>query len=73
MGIGYAVVVPLTIGVGWTRYENTKLILGLSDASLHEHFGHLGVTIQASLLGAVLVLTVVSYWSLGDYYVFNST
>jgi len=73
LGIGYAVVVPLTIVVGWVRYEKTKTILSLPDASLHQHFGHLGVTIQACLLGAVLVITVVSYWSLGNYYIFNST
>ena len=73
LGIGYAVVVPLTIVVGWVRYERTKAVLALPDTSLHEHFGHLGVKLQAFILGIVLLMTVVSYSSLGRYYIFNNT
>ena len=73
LGIGYAVVVPLTIVVGWVRYEKTKAVLALSDSRIHEHFGHLGVKLQACTLGIVLLMTIVSYSSLGRYYIFDNT
>lgn len=68
LGLCYVLVVPLTVVVGWLRYERTKHILGLSKVDIHEYFGSLGVVIQAALLGSVLVFTVGCYWSLGDYY-----
>ncbi len=71
LGVGYVVVVPLTTIVGYSRFESTKLILGLSDISIFEHFGTLGISVQACLLGVVLALTVGCYWGLGDVYIFG--
>ena len=71
LGIGYALVVPLTTLCGWVRYERTKAILGLSDSALHNYFGSLGVAVQAALLCVIFSLTVGVYGSLGEYYVFN--
>ena len=68
LGMGYVVVVPITCVVGWLRFERTKYILGLSDASLHDFFGTLGVVVQAWLLGAVLALTIGVYWNSANYY-----
>lgn len=68
LGLCYVLVVPMTVLVGWLRFERTKHILGLSKVDIHEHFGSLGVFIQAGLLGCVLLFTVGCYWSLGDYY-----
>ena len=64
----YAVVVPLTTIVGYIRYERTKRILGLAEITLHDYFGGIGVTIQAWLLGIVLLVTLGCYISLGYYY-----
>jgi len=71
LGIGYALVVPLTTICGWIRYERTKTILGLSDGALNGLFGSIGVAVQAALLGAIFVLTVGCYASLGEYYIFD--
>mmetsp|Transcript_42534 Transcript_42534/g.113590 ORF Transcript_42534/g.113590 Transcript_42534/m.113590 type:complete len:182 (+) Transcript_42534:1072-1617(+) len=71
LGMGYVVIVPITCIVGWLRFERTKYILGLTDASLHDFFGTLGVVIQAWLLGAVLCLTIGVYWNSASYYMSN--
>ena len=71
LGVGYAVLVPLTVVLGWFRFERTKIILGLSDVNLHEYFGSIGIALQASVLGVVLAMTVGVYCVLGEYFIFQ--
>jgi len=68
LALGYLVIIPLTVVVGWFRFERTKHILNLSSSLVRDYFGNIGVAVQATLLGAIFLLTVGCYWGLGFYY-----
>ena len=54
--------------VGWIRYERTKHVLGLTNATLHSFFGTVDENAQAIFIGFVLMVTAGVYWSLGACY-----
>jgi len=47
---------------GWFRYSQVRDILGLPGHQMKPNFNRLGLGYQAKFLGALLIVTAISYW-----------